>query len=273
MGRSAVCAKLFSRAGPWQRSLTTAMRIALISDIHGNLAALEAVTADLRRRGVDRVVNLGDSLSGPLLPLETAQFLMAEGWLSLAGNHERQLLVDDPARRGAADEFARARLTAAELAWVAALKPHAQLTPDVLLCHGTPSSDVIYFLETLDDNGVVRAATPDEVESRLGAQASSLIACGRTHIARVVGTKKGQRIVNPGSVGLQAYSDTHPVPHRVENGSPDARYAIVEARRSGWCVELMCVPYDHKAMADVASRNGSQRWAHALLTGHCMDGA
>ncbi len=273
MGRSAVCAKLFSRAGPWQRSLTTAMRIALISDIHGNLAALEAVTADLRRRGVDTVVNLGDSLSGPLLPLETAQFLMAEGWLSLAGNHERQLLVDDPARRGAADEFARARLTAAELAWVAALKPHAQLTPDVLLCHGTPSSDVIYFLETLDDNGVVRAATPDEVESRLGAQASSLIACGHTHIARVVGTKKGQRIVNPGSVGLQAYSDTHPVPHRVENGSPDARYAIVEARRSGWCVELMCVPYDHKAMADVASRNGSQRWAHALLTGHCMDGA
>ena len=120
---------------------------------------------------------------------------------------------------------------------------------------------------------MVRAATPDEVESRLGAQASSLIACGHTHIARVVGTKKGQRIVNPGSVGLQAYSDTHPVPHRVENGSPDARYAIVEARRSGWCVELMCVPYDHKAMADVASRNGSQRWAHALLTGHCMDGA
>jgi predicted phosphodiesterase len=68
-------------------------RIALISDIHGNLAALEAVAADIQKRAVDCVVNLGDSLSGPLLPLETAQLLMAAGWLSLAGNHEQQLLT------------------------------------------------------------------------------------------------------------------------------------------------------------------------------------
>lgn len=66
------------------------MRIALVSDIHGNLAALEAVAADFKRRGVDAVANLGDSLSGPLLPLETAQFLMAQDWTHLAGNHERQ---------------------------------------------------------------------------------------------------------------------------------------------------------------------------------------
>ena len=246
------------------------MRIALITDIHGNLAALEAVTADIRRRGVDTVVNLGDSLSGPLLPRETAQFLMAEGWLSLAGNHERQLLVDDPARRGASDEFARVRLTATELAWVASLKPRAQLALDVMLCHGTPSSDHTYFLETLSDNGVVRAATSDEVESRLGAETSSLIACGYTHIARVVSTKNGQRIVNPGSVGLQAYTDIHPLPHDVENGSPDARYAIVEASRDGWHVSLLSVPYDHIAMADIARRNGSERWAQALLTGYCQ---
>ena len=72
------------------------MRLALVSDIHGNLAALEAVAADIRRRGADSVVNLGDNLSGPLLPLETAHFLMASGWLSLAGYHERQLLACDP---------------------------------------------------------------------------------------------------------------------------------------------------------------------------------
>ena len=56
------------------------MRIALVSDIHGNLPALEAVAADIRRRGADRVVNLGDNLSGPLLPRETAQWLMASGY-------------------------------------------------------------------------------------------------------------------------------------------------------------------------------------------------
>ena len=52
------------------------MRIALVSDIHGNLAALEAVAADICRRGADQVVNLGDNLSGPLLPCETAQWLI-----------------------------------------------------------------------------------------------------------------------------------------------------------------------------------------------------
>ena len=68
------------------------MRIALVSDIHGNLPALEAVIEDTRRRAVTAVVNLGDSLSGPLLPLDTARFLMKQDWVQLAGNHERQLL-------------------------------------------------------------------------------------------------------------------------------------------------------------------------------------
>ncbi|MBA4263191.1 MAG: YfcE family phosphodiesterase, partial [Comamonadaceae bacterium] len=53
------------------------MRIAFVSDIHGNLPALQAVLAHIARHGVDRIINLGDSLSGPLLPEETAQFLMA----------------------------------------------------------------------------------------------------------------------------------------------------------------------------------------------------
>jgi hypothetical protein len=51
-------------------------------------------------------------------------------------------------------------------------------------------------------------------------------------------------IVNPGSVGLQAYDDEHPHPHVVENGAPHARYAIVE-KPAGWQVDLRAVPYDH----------------------------
>ena len=245
------------------------MRIALITDIHGNLAALEAVTSDLRRRSVDVVVNLGDSLSGPLLPLETAQFLMAEGWLSLAGNHERQLLAGDSARRGPADEFAHSRLTATEFAWLQALTPTARLAPEVLLCHGTPSSDLEYFLETVD-SGAVRAANASEIESRVGSETSSLIACGHTHIPRAVCTKNGQVVVNPGSVGLQAYSDIYPSPHAVETGSPNARYAIAEKARDGWSVSLLSIPYKHKEMANLAKLNGSPRWEHALLTGYCL---
>lgn len=245
------------------------MRIALISDIHGNLAALEAVTADLRRRGVDAVVNLGDSLSGPLLPLETAQFLMAQGWISLAGNHERQILVGDASRRGPADAFAHARLTAKELSWLESLPPTLQLSPEVFLCHGTPASDVQYFLETID-GGLVRAAHSAEIEARLGSETSAVVACGHTHIPRVVRAKQGQLIVNPGSVGLQAYADDRPSPHTMETGSPDARYAIVEKVGDGWSTSLLCVPYDHRAMARLAKLNGSSRWEHALLTGYCL---
>lgn len=53
----------------------------------------------MRRRGANRIVNLGDSLSGPLLPRETAQYLMACRWLNLPGNHERQLLTHGPLAR------------------------------------------------------------------------------------------------------------------------------------------------------------------------------
>ena len=65
------------------------LRIAAISDIHGNLPALEAVLADIARRGADLVVNCGDILSGPLWPAETAERLMALNLPTIAGNHER----------------------------------------------------------------------------------------------------------------------------------------------------------------------------------------
>lgn len=245
----------------------SSMRLALLSDIHGNLAALEAVTNDLRRRGVDQVVNLGDSLSGPLLPLETAQFLMAQGWLNLAGNHERQLLTQSVEQMGPSDAYAFAQLSKKELDWLGSLLPSARLAPDVFLCHGSPQSDTEYFLETLVQ-GTVRQATAAEIDKRLAAENAPLVACGHTHVARVVYARRGQRVVNPGSVGLPAYDDAHPVPHVIETGSPDARYAIAERSQGGWSVSLLCVPYDHIAMAQLARLRGRPDWAHALLTGY-----
>ncbi|RYY32762.1 MAG: metallophosphatase family protein, partial [Sphingomonadales bacterium] len=84
--------------------------LAVLSDIHGNLPALEAVIADAQAAGATRFVNLGDSLSGPLWPAETAALLMRLDWSTIAGNHERQLLTDAPERMNASDRFARAAL-------------------------------------------------------------------------------------------------------------------------------------------------------------------
>jgi len=243
------------------------MRIAAVSDIHGNLPALLAVSCDMARRGADVVVNLGDNLSGPLLPLETAHYLMARSeWIHLAGNHERQVLTLGPGERGASDEYAHSRLGAAELDWLRTLEPVRRLNGEVLLCHGTPSDDCRYLLETLEPGGI-RAATLDEIDARLGTVDGELILCGHTHVPRSVRNRRGQLIVNPGSVGLQAYVDDAPWPHKVENGSPDARYAIVEHRGDGWHVDLISVPYDHQAMATLAAERHRPDWASGLASG------
>jgi len=243
------------------------MRIAIVSDIHGNLPALEAVAADFARRGVDLVVNLGDSLSGPLLPLETARFLMAQDWLQLAGNHERQILHAH--QRTPSDVYAHAQLGEAELAWLVGLQPQHRLNPEVLLCHGTPRSDHEYFLETVEPQGA-RLASLAELEERMAGAEAALIACGHSHVARAVRTTSGCLIVNPGSVGLQAYDDDHLHYHVMQNGSPDARYALVERGAEGWSVALIAVPYDWQPMAALAARNGRPDWAHAIATGYAV---
>ena len=242
------------------------MRIALLSDVHGNLAALEAVMEDLGRRGADVVVNLGDGLSGPLLPRETAQLLMAQNWIHLAGNHERQLLTLSPAERGASDAYAYSQLTPTEIVWIALLRPMLALA-DVLLCHGTPRSDCEYLLETVTPQGL-RAATREEIEARLHGTGVEVVACGHSHVPRAVRTRSGQLLINPGSVGLPAYDADHPFPHVVENGSPDARYAIVEKRGGRWIPELIAVPYGHGAMAELARLRGRSDWEAALSTGY-----
>jgi hypothetical protein len=106
-----------------------------------------------------------------------------------------------------------------------------------------------------------------EIDARLGPVDAQLVACGHTQVPRVVRASGGQLIVNPGSVGLQAYDDIHPHPHVVETGSPDARYAVVERRATGWTAMLVSVPYDHAGMAALAMANGRPDWAAALATG------
>ena len=68
------------------------MRIAVFADVHGNLLALEAVLADIASRSPDATVNLGDCLSGPLQAAATADLLMSRDFLTIRGNHDRQLL-------------------------------------------------------------------------------------------------------------------------------------------------------------------------------------
>lgn len=242
------------------------MKIAAISDIHGNLDALDAVLADIALRGVDMIVNLGDIVSGHLQPRATAARLMALDLPTIRGNHERQLF-GDPARMGESDAFARAQLLPEQLAWIAALPATLRLRKDVLLVHGTPQSDLVYFLDSVTPQGS-RAATPAEVAERAGPTDAALILCGHTHMPRSMRLDDGRLVVNPGSVGLQAYDDDHGHPHVMENGTPHARYAIAEQGADGaWTAHFHAVAYDWEQAARLALANGRPDWVTPLRTG------
>lgn len=245
------------------------MRIAAISDVHGNLWALDAVLAEVERRGADVIVNLGDILSGPLLPRETADRLMALNLPTIAGNHERQVLEGDPARMGASDLHAHEHITPAQRAWMRSLPQALRLADDVLLVHGTPDSDLVYFMATVTEQGI-RPSTHDEVSERAANAQASLILCGHTHTPRTMQLDDGRLIVNPGSVGVQAFYADYPFDHKVENRTPHARYCIAERSADGWTVAQYAIAYDWRPASELAARNGRPDWALALRTGRAV---
>ncbi|WP_075219630.1 metallophosphoesterase family protein [Acuticoccus yangtzensis] len=241
------------------------MRVAVLADVHGNLIALDAVLADIAAAAPDLVVNLGDLVSGPYDPAGAADVQMALAAATLAGNHERQVLAGG---QGASDVVARAALTPAHLAWMAALP--ATLVLDggaIFACHGSPTGgDTTYLLEDVSA-GRTRLAGRDAIRGRLkGIGDAGLVLCGHTHVARAV-MVDGVLVVNPGSVGMPGYADDEPAPHVMEAGSPDARYALLERRGGRWRVELRTVPYDHEAAARQAERHGRADIAHVTRTG------
>ena len=77
-------------------------------------------------------------------------------------------------------------------------------------------------------------------------------------------------MVNPGSVGLPAYTDAEPYPHAMESGSPHARYAILSWSPRGYAVEHVQVPYPWSEAAAAARRNGREDWAGWISTGRAQ---
>ncbi|MCE1252898.1 MAG: metallophosphatase family protein [Anaerolineae bacterium] len=246
--------------------MTDLTHFALVSDIHGNLPALEVVTADLKSRRINTVINLGDHLSGPLWPLETARFLMQQDWIHITGNHDRKTVSQPPAEHNPSDRYAYQSISGVELAWLGSLPADLHLGEQIFLFHGAPGSDTTYLLENIVNERLSLAA-PADIRARLKDVKTPLLLCGHTHKTRVVLMDDGQLIVNPGSVGLPAYSDDTPVFHVCENGSPHARYAVLEKSPAGWKVELISLMYDYKKAAERARLNNRPDWQHCLLTG------
>ena len=192
---------------------------------------------------------------------------MALGAVHVLGNHDRYLIDRPPEKMGSWDRPAHAQLDTRHLDWLRTIPASRVFKDRVYLCHATPASDEIYWLETVLPDGTVRMAARPQIDAAAHGVAQELMLCGHSHLARAARLSDGRLIVNPGSVGCPGYRDTDPYPHVVEAGTPDARYAILEDTNGGWQVTFRHVPYDHAAMAELARRNGKPELAAALATG------
>ncbi len=168
------------------------MQVAALYDIHGNLAALEAVLAEVPDDA--SIVVGGDICAGGEQPSETLAGLRGLGdrvvWVR--GNADREL---HPEEEGLAPpeflEQARSQLSEDEIGFLHELPPTQQIG-DVLYCHASPRNDVDIFTER----------TPEERIAFLFAGLDvPTVVCGHTH-TQYERTVAGVRVVNAGSVGM-----------------------------------------------------------------------
>lgn len=241
--------------------------LAVIADVHGNAWALEAVLEDIERRGVRDVVNLGDCFYGPLDPGRTLELLRGRGWPTVRGNQDRVLLEDpDPGGANPTLSFVRRELGVAGVDWLRGATTPSFQRGEVLGCHGTPNRDDVYLAEVVTPSGI-RTRGPDELDRVLGDTAAAGILCGHSHVPRLLHSRSGRWILNPGSVGLPAYEDDAPYPHAMVSGSPHARYAVLEFEGRDARVLHLSVDYDVGAATAAARRRGREDWGHWLTLG------
>ncbi len=239
------------------------MRFAVISDIHGNLRAFEAVLRTVDSLDVDDIYNLGDSIYGPLQPAETADLLIERKIKSVLGNQDRILLPGQEDSGSQSLEFTVAKLEERHFKWLKTLSPVIEINDDITMFHGSPESDMEYLLCKVTADGLGER-TEKELSKMLKHIKSRVILCGHDHYPRHVQLSDGRHIINPGSVGCPAFSDDVPYAHAVENESPDASFAVVTMNGSNNEVEFLKVAYDWQSAAEEAEKNGRPDWVDWL---------
>ncbi|GMQ97901.1 MAG: metallophosphoesterase family protein [Acidimicrobiia bacterium] len=246
-----------------------ARRYALLSDIHSNLGALTAVLDDLDKRHVDTIINLGDILYGPLEPLATYELLRSRDIVTIRGNQDRQIY------EARATEIAQSPTLAFILEnlgdepveWLRSLPPTATVDGRIFACHGTPTDDTVYLLEDVSSGSPI-LNDDDSITRAIGNIAEPIVVCGHSHLAHVVHLGPDKLVVNPGSVGLPAYQDEDPFPHKMQSYSPHASYAIIDFIDGHQIhVEIHRTTYDEQSASRLAAKHGRPDWSRALASG------
>ncbi len=221
------------------------MRVALFSDIHGNVRGLDACLDDLRAQGgADRIVGAGDyCLDGPR-PRAVLERLVEIGATCVRGNTDRYLSDAGPADEDRdAIAWQRAQLGSHWTAWLAALPVSLSIGPaggidavasNLLVVHANPKSDEEHIWPDADDAFLKRVT--DGIVERT-------IAFGHLHLpyARVW---RDRLLVNVASAGLP------------KDGDPRAGYALLTQRSGGWEVKHRRIPFDVERVAREIQTSG-----------------
>lgn len=242
-------------------------RFAVIADIHSNSDALAAVLQDIAGQGIKSIVNLGDHLSGPMAARETADLLMAANMPCILGNHDRWLIENKREDMISVDGAAFDQLDDHHLDWLRAMPKTLWLSDDVFACHGTPRSDMTYWMEMVAPDGEVVLRSRHEIANEASGISASLFLCAHTHIPRRMDLTDGRVILNPGSVGCPGYTDDAPYDHVVQTGTSAACYAVVETSPNGWITSFRHVPYDPTRMIELAKAADHPHWVERLASG------
>lgn len=221
----------------------------MISDIHGNCVALDAVLADLERHAVDTSMCLGDAVQGGPQPVEVLERLDALACPVIMGNADAYVLTGTVAdaspeqinerlrtlRAWGADRLGPAGLDRLST-FVATHEIDVEDAGTLLCFHGSPRSY---------DEVLLPESTMSELRDALGDGDAATMCGGHTHLQWTTGVD-GRRFFNPGSVGL-AYNRHDPV-----RWSPWAEYAVLSTDGNSVALEFCKVPFDTDALLDAA---------------------
>ena len=245
------------------------MKYALISDVHANLPALEAVLEDIARRGIAATFHLGDLVGYAPWPNETVSMLFDAGIVGVAGNYDSTVATDykhcgchydDPRQVELAHlsyEWTRQNVSAETKAALGALPFRLDLTPlgghaagpRIILVHATPTLNTVYWTEDRPADFSLKMA------ALAGAKKGDVIAFGHTHLpwTREI---EGIHFINTGSVG------------RPKDGDWRAGYVVVDIEQGAVRTDFVRVEYDvDRAAEAIESSSLPSEFAENLRTG------
>lgn len=238
------------------------MKVAVISDIHGNFQALESVLADIQKNKCDKVFCLGDlAMAGPQ-PRTVLDYIMnrCQDWVIIKGNTDKMITEFDLKMYDKMQKkfpvMANALLDDVDIIeqdkkdFLASLPEQKSIMVEgvsVLLVHGSPRKI---------NEDILPGMKISEVQEIIDGVNEELILCGHTHVPCGYQTLTKQTVVNVGSVG------------RPMTGVPKANYAIFDFENGTFSVEHRVVDYDYNLAASLIRARqfeGSSELADQLI--------